>query len=126
MIDLFSTWVPFECMDITKGDENYRAPNGGDSEQMLGRIRGWASSEAKDQQGDEIIQKGIDWSYFLTKGWFTYEHDRGPDNVIGHPEKIEKGELNGIEATKVEGVLYLSDTRAKKIWETAFDLQKSL
>jgi hypothetical protein len=122
-IDLFSAWVPFEALDITKGES--RGPNGGDAEALLGRVRGWASSEHRDQQGDVLVQDGIDWGYFLSKGWFTYEHDRGPDNIIGHPERIEKGEINGVPATRVEGVLYLSDPRAKRMFDTSLAMQKS-
>lgn len=113
--DFFAVWAPF---DVMKGSAD-------DAEAMTGRIGGLVSTEALDQQGDRLMQKGIDWSYALDKGWFNYEHKAGPENVLGHPEVIVEAMHKGEPATKVEGVLYLHKPKAREIYETALAMQKS-
>lgn len=117
MSDVFAAWAPF---DILKG------ANGGDEEPMVGRIGGMISAETTDQQGETLVQSGVDWSYFLNKGWFNYEHQSGPENVLGHPEKVVTGTTpDGKPATSVEGVLYLHKAKAREIYETAKAMQKA-
>ncbi len=118
--DYFSKWVPFEVM---KGERN--PANGGDSEPVTGRIGGIISSAAEDFQGEELNQDGLDWSYFLKHGWFNYEHQPGPENVLGHPETVTKCTARGRPATRVEGVLYLHNDRARRIYENARAIQKA-
>jgi len=96
-----------------------------DSEAMTGRIGGIVSTEELDQQGDRLLQKGIDWSYALSKGWFNYEHAAGPDNVLGHPETVVESIHKGHPATRIEGVLYLHKPKAREIYETAVAMAKS-
>jgi hypothetical protein len=119
MIDTFAVWTPFE-VGLAKS-----SPNGGDAEPLTARIGGIISMESKDQQGETLLQDGIDWSYFLEKGWFNYEHRPGPDNVMGHPESVTSVQRNGKSATRVEGVLYLAKAKAREIYETAQAMQKA-
>lgn len=116
-VDTFAIWAP---IDIRKS-----RPNGGDAEPMTARIGGVISRETKDQQGETLSQDGVDWSYFLDKGWFNYEHRSGPDNVLGHPEKVTTVSIDGKPATKVEGVLYLGKAKAREIYETAQAMRKA-
>ena len=120
MKNTFAIWSPFDV--IEKGRDNV---NGGDAEKMVGRIGGIISSEAKDQQNESLVQTGVDWSYFINKGWFNYEHNAGPDNVLGHPESVTPASLNGEPATRVEGVLYLHKPKAREIYETALAMKKA-
>lgn len=115
-IETFSVWTP---MSIVKSH------NGGNEEQMVGRIGGIVSAETKDQQNETLEQSGVDWGYFLDKGWFNYEHGSGPENVLGHPERVSVTTHNGIPATRVEGVLYLAKPRAREIWDTAQAMSKA-
>jgi hypothetical protein len=112
-IDTFSVWTPFE---LIKSDE---------AEPLTGRIGGIISTESTDQQGERVLQDGIDWTYFLKHGWFNYEHRAGPDNVLGHPEIVSETDFEGKPATRVEGVLYLHKAKAKEIYETAMAMQKA-
>jgi hypothetical protein len=116
-IETFSAWAPF---DILKSN-----PNGGDAEPMVGRIGGIISAETVDQQGEVLSQTGMDWDYFLSKGWFNYEHMSGAENVLGHPERISSTTYKGKPATQVEGVLYLHKPKAKEIYETAVAMKKA-
>lgn len=116
-IETFSRWCPFEVAKAS--------PNGGDSEPMTARIGGIISMETVDQQGETLVQDGVDWGYFLDKGWFNYEHQSGPENVLGHPERVTSTSVGGKPATRVEGVLYLAKPRAREIYETAQAMQKA-
>ena len=116
--DFFSLWVPFSVIEKAR-------PNAEKAESLVGRIGGIVSSESRDFQGERILQKGIDWSYFLKYGWFNYEHMQGPENVLGHPEKVSLTTSDGKPATKVEGVLYLHKPQARKVFETAVAMQKA-
>lgn len=117
MHDVFALWAPF---DILKGD-----PNGGSEEPMVGKIGGIISVETTDQQGETLMQKGVDWHYFLEKGWFNYEHQSGPENVLGHPERVTSVMHKGRPATAVEGVIYLHKAKGKEIFETAKAMRKA-
>ena len=55
--DYFSVWTP---LDIIKGSAE-------DAEPMTARIGGIVSTEGLDQQGDRVVQEGIDWTYALSK-----------------------------------------------------------
>lgn len=113
--DYFSVWTPFS---LVKSEAN-------DAEPMTARIGGIVSTEGKDQQGDKVLQGGIDWTYALSKGWFNYEHKQGPDAVLGHPDTIEPTTHNGSPATRIEGVLYLHKPLAREIYQTAMALEKA-
>jgi hypothetical protein len=118
-IETFAVWAPVDVM------EKAQNPNGGDSEPMIGRIGGIVSAQTVDQQNETLSQDGVDWSYFLSKGWFNYEHEKGPDNVLGHPERVVNAEINGKPATRVEGVLYLAKAKARDVFETAQAMKKA-
>lgn len=118
-IDTFAVWAP---LTIQKAE---KSPNGGDSEPMVGRIGGIVSAQTVDQQNETLAQDGVDWSYFLEKGWFNYEHQSGPENVLGHPERVSATTFDGKPATRVEGVLYLQKAKSRQIWETAQAMQKA-
>ena len=107
-IELFSTFTAIETsLDIEKGEEGPKKV----------KIGGIISTDAKDQQGDILLQEGMDWSYFLQRGYFNYEHQQGPENILGVPEKVELVEMDGKKATKVEGHLLLKTPKAKSVYE---------
>lgn len=112
-IDLFSVYTSF---DIEKSKDP-------ESEEV--KIGGIISSDAKDQQGDILLQDGMDWSYFLKRGYFNYEHQQGPENILGVPSKVETVLVNGVKATRVEGVLLLKTPKAKSVYESIMALNSS-
>ena len=117
-IDTFAVWTPLSTFEKSRA-------NGGKSEAMVGRIGGVVSAQTIDQQDETLSQDGVDWSYFLSKGWFNYEHQSGPENVLGHPERVSTTTFDGKPATRVEGVLYLAKSKARDIWETAQAMKKA-
>ena len=108
-VDLFSVWTP---IDLTKAqgdpDEPLKAP-----------IAGIVSTEGIDLQGDTIMQSGCDWKYFLSKGWLNYEHQQGPEYIVGYPTSVQPTVHEGKNATMIQGYLLLDRPRAKEVYESA-------
>lgn len=101
----FSAWT---SIDLSKDDSTK-------TDDKLGFVKGIVSSEIEDQAGDIIKQDGIDWTYFLDKGYFNWEHQSGPENILGYPTKIIKGDAE----TSVEGYLFLDRPKAKDAYDMA-------
>lgn len=89
------------------------------------RIAGVISTEEQDQQGETIIQRGIDFSYFLEKGYFNDHHDKSIGGIVGYPESLRvyrrgetlpNGEVARANLTWCEGRLLENDPRADAIW----------
>jgi hypothetical protein len=111
--DLFATWAEVQLC------------KGGDSE---GRalIEGIISSDSVDQQGDRILQEGLDFSYFLSKGFLNDDHKSGAGNIVGQPiEVYHTTTPSGAKATAMKGYLYTNKARAKEIYDTAVALAKA-
>lgn len=105
MKNYFSAWTG---LDLSKDDTDK-------TDEKLGFVKGVVSSEIEDQAGDIIKQDGLDWSYFLDKGYFNWEHQSGPENILGYPTKIVKGDSD----TSVEGYLFLDRPKAKDAYDMA-------
>ena len=113
--ELFTRWIPFDVVGLEKGS---------DGKERV-RIRGVASTEHMDQDGDTIVQDGLDFSYFLKRGFFNDNHSKGTTDVLGYPDKVYPIALEDdgkkVRATAVEG--YLLDTpEAKRIADLARSL----
>ena len=101
----FSTWT---AINLSKADDE-------NTDEKLGFVSGIVSTENEDQAGEIIKQDGLDWSYFEEKGFFNWEHESGPENILGYPTKVIKGE----QQTSVEGYLLLDRPKAREAYETA-------
>jgi len=101
-------------LDLIKAEIDKDLPN-------TAKIAGVISTDEVDLQGERVLQKGLDFSYFLKKGCFNYEHQSGAQNLLGYPTKItqRKG------YTEVEGVLLLDKPKARDIFETASAMRKA-
>lgn len=97
------------------------------------RIGGIITTDGLDQQGEQILQDGLDFSYFLRRGWLNDNHAQDTAGVIGYPvavKRVRKGERlpNGKVAPAnghyMEGYL-LPTERGRQIWEIARALTKS-
>lgn len=111
MKDDFKLFIPF---DITKSTEIES-----DGEEM--RIAGYASTDAMDREGDEILQRGLDISNFVNYGWFNFDHDNS--KIVGYPDKSKCRVTN--KGFYVEGVLIKGVKLAEDIWNTVKALRKS-
>lgn len=86
------------------------------------KIAGLASTEDMDQQGEKIIQKGIDLSPIdQKKGYFNFDHLKGPENLIGAIDGYKQSN-NGLY---VHGRLFKNHQRAKSVYEIMSSLNKN-
>jgi hypothetical protein len=119
MTELFSLWTSLDLSKSETGEAGEQAEN-------KAPIGGIISTDTVDLQGDRILQAGCDWSYFLKRGWFNYEHKPGAENIVGIPKSVQPVTLEGgKQATRVEGVLLLDRPRAKEVYEAAKAIQKA-
>ena len=58
-----------------------------DSSENIAKIAGVISTDEIDLQGESVKQDGLDFSYFLKKGCFNYEHKAGAENMLGYQLK---------------------------------------
>lgn len=94
------------------------------------RIAGIISTEHKDQQGEVVLQRGLDFGTFLKNGWINDNHSRDTAGVIGYPISVERTTHEGKSATRMEGYLLPKGEDpehdyASKIWNLANSLQKT-
>lgn len=76
------------------------------------KVRGLASTQGIDQQGETIIQKGIDLTPIDQKrGILNWDHKKGPENTIGTLDGYNMGQ-NGLY---IEGNLFKNHDRAKAV-----------
>lgn len=99
------------------------------------RIRGVASDETQDIEGDRILRKSIDVSYAARRGYVNWDHGKGPADQIGYltkceildEPKIEElsksiPEITSTSTIYIEGELYKHVKRAQE----THDLMKSV
>lgn len=89
------------------------------------RISGVISTEHRDQQGEVVLQRGLDFNPFLKHGWINDNHSRDTAGVVGYPETVERTTHRGKPATRMEGYLLQDFEQADKIWDLAEALQKT-
>lgn len=97
------------------------------------RIAGVVSTESKDRQDEIVLQRGLDFSDFVSNGWYNDNHTKDTDGILGYPEftkpfrkgeTLPDGEVAKSNVTWAEG--YLLDTdKANRIWELGKALQKT-
>jgi hypothetical protein len=108
MADLFKFSVSADA-DIQKSSEEGKRI-----------IRGYASTEDEDRQGESMVQKGLDISDFLNHGYFNYDHDNSV--IMGYPYPTCRVDDKGLY---VEGELFKGIPQADRLWELAIALKKS-
>lgn len=92
-------------------------------------VKGIASCEAQDLDGEEVVQKGLDCQPLLKSGYINWDHrDReGPAYLIGHPLEFKLvnardfssqlgKSVDGL-ALWVKGELYKNKPVAQSVWE---------
>lgn len=96
------------------------------------RVAGVVSNEEEDQDGQVLLQDGLDFEYFLSKGFFNEHHERSIGGIVGYPELVQKfkkgdtlpnGALAKGKCTYAEGHLLENDPRADVIWQKGLALK---
>lgn len=75
------TGIPFSFDAEIGFFEKASAPEG-----QRRRFGGLVSLETKDQQGETLLQDGLDFSHFLRNGWFNDNHSKATDGIVGYPD----------------------------------------
>lgn len=94
----------------------------GESEFWVGGI---CTTDHVDQEGEKLLQRGLDFRPFLETGYFNDNHGRDTGAAVGKPVKAELRKLaDGHEGWYVEGPLY-DNPRAMAIRDLAMTLERS-
>lgn len=93
----FSFWLPLlksEAFDAAGRARRY--------------VEGVASTEDLDLQGERVIQKGIDFTPLLERGYIDWNHmaHRDPAAIIGVPEEARLESYHGAPALYLKALLY--------------------
>ena len=124
----FALTLPFELLAV-EADELVKA--GEKPKRRM--LRGFASTEMRDQEGQVVKQSGLDFSWFKNNGLFRWKHtpkpEDGPDrplDYVAKPTKVESGRKTprGNKATYVEGE-FLDQPVANEVADLAAALQKA-
>ncbi len=108
LADMFRVNVPLDIVKSQNSEQEWR-------------IGGYASTEVKDRQDDEIVQKGLDISDFVNYGYFNLDHKN--DVIVGYPDK-DACRIDS-KGFYVEGLLLKGVEAAENMWKAAIALQKS-
>ena len=78
-------------------------------------VEGIISTENEDAQGEVMVQKGMDFSYFKKRGYINFEHAQGPINMIGSPVELKSMKYKGTNATWMKGFLFSDNPKVQEI-----------
>lgn len=96
-----------------------------DDDENEWKVAGIASTEDQDLQGESVIQDGIDISLLKAgRGLFNFDHQKGPENVLGQIEDAEFVTHEGRKALLVKGYLFKHQDRAKAFYNILKSLKK--
>jgi len=89
------------------------------------RIKGVASTDDEDLQGESVDQSGLDITPLKTgRGLFNFDHQRGPENVLGQVEDADFIDNGGKKALLVKGYLFKHQDRAKAFYNIMRSIKK--
>src|SRR6185369_922744 len=101
----FKFYVPLE---LEKGEKD------GDEQWV---VSGVASTGDEDLQGETIDQSGLDISMLKAgRGLFNWDHQKGPENVLGQIEDADFVTKDGKTVLMVKGYLFKHQDRAKAFY----------
>ena len=91
--------------------EKSTSPENDEKRIVLGEI----SNTQRDEQGERLMQKSLDFSYFDSNGVIKYEHlpKNSPVNVIGFPHERFTNE----NSTVIKGALFKNHDMADQTWK---------
>jgi hypothetical protein len=97
----FGFWMPVEAISKSMGAKDGKR-----------YIQGIASTDAIDLQQEKVIQSGIDFSYFASKGHINNDHLPGPENKVGEPVEVRMTK----QGLWIKAFLYKGHERAEYWW----------
>lgn len=99
-----------------------KAGPGEPDEDMI--LYGWASAPTLDDDGERVLQEGLNVEPLLKKGWVNWNHRQDPDGIVGVPlvaELRERDKLGKCLYTEIK--LMKSRPLAKPVWDLAKSLE---
>lgn len=110
----FKFYVPIELVKSDKDDDATEW-----------RIQGIASTADEDLQGEVVDQEGLDISILKAgRGLFNYDHQKGPENLVGEIEEAEFVNHGGKKQLMVKGYLFKHQERSKAFYNILKSLKK--
>lgn len=88
-------------------------------------IAGIASTEDRDVQNETVLQAGMDFQPLLERGFINWNHQAGPENIIGQPVDARIVKSRGKSAFYVKGELFEGHARADAAWSLLQTLEKA-
>lgn len=109
----FKFYVPLELEKSEKeGDEEWV-------------IKGIASTPDEDLQGETVDQDGLDISLLQAgRGLFNFDHQKGPENVLGQIEDATFINNEGKKCLMVKGYLFKHQERSKAMYNIMKSIKK--
>lgn len=98
------------------------------------RVAGLISSESIDQHDELVLQKGLDFSYFIDKGWLNDDHGSKTTDRVGYPltvsyfqkgQTLPDGRVAKSDCHWMEAVLLENYDLADRLWSLGRALSKS-
>jgi hypothetical protein len=104
--NLIEWWVPIEKAEETPEGDRI--------------LRGLASTDDEDLQGESVIQRGLNISYLKSRGFINWDHGKGASAIIGEPISADVTQ----KGLYIEGRLYKGKNAPEA--EAAWNLAKTL
>jgi hypothetical protein len=88
-------------------------------------IGGIVSTEGLDRQSERVLADGLDFSEFLSYGWFNDNHGQSANDILGYPTSVKRvkpgdvlpnGETCRVHGWWAEGYL-LNTKKGRECWE---------
>jgi len=117
MLDILNDQTPYYLCTEVDVEKSYKESGEGKR-----YIFGIATSTVKDEDGEIILHKFVDLEPFVERGFFTYEHLKDPEYIVGFPYKDECRVAD--DGVYVAGELFANHPVADKIWDLIVYLKK--
>lgn len=96
-----------------------------EGEEVEWKIAGIASTADEDLQGETVDQNGMDISMLKAgRGLFNFDHQKGPENIVGQIEDADFVSHEGRRALLVKGYLFKHSERGKAFYNILRSLKK--
>lgn len=114
----FKFYIPVDLEDLEKADKQ-------DAPADSWKIQGIASTADEDLQGETVSQEGLDISMLKAgKGLWNWDHQKGPENILGQIEDAEFVQKDGKKVLLVKGYLFKHQERSKAFFNILRSLKK--
>jgi hypothetical protein len=121
--DDFHFFTPVNFFEKAGAEEGFRR-----------RIGGLVTTQGKDQENETVLQRGLDFSPFINKGFYNDNHSKKQTGVLGFPDHVQfykkgvqlpDGDVAPNDGHWAEGFLLEGWEPSDKIWQLGQALKKT-